>query len=896
MPDRIPPRVKRIGRGPLRFSPEWLLISLLLTAAILFALHGRVLWRLDQVVYDLHLKLWSRPPSPDLVIVAIDTESLSQLGRWPWKRSRHADLIDTLTAAGARAIFMDILFVEADRESPDDDRRLAQAVADSGRVFLPVIIETLNGRLVETLPLPGLVEHAAGLGHVDIDLDPDGIARRVYLREGVGSAHWPSIGVAILEKLEPETVAQLPGLRNPSPSAAGAGVIVRDNHILLPFAGAPGHFPRVSYSDVLRGRVPADQFRNKIVLVGATAPGLGDLLPTPLSGYNRPMSGVEINANLIDALRQGIVIQSLATPAQIWLSGLVLVLTFLAFPLIKPGRALPMVGVLLLATVLASGLLLHWAQLWFPPTAILLGLLLGFPLWSWRRLVHNVHYFEQELERLREEPQVFSVSNAPMGISDGLEFQRKMLPLSGWTLFDADGEVMAQGGEALSRPAPRSPSPLGQFTCDDVSWIVIPRGDTQWLLGVSDGGQGVLGGRSLQLLSDYVMQYALTFRRERRGNLERVERQVRRVQSAIADLRSMRRLLSDILRQMVDGLIVIDLGGRIVLANEQAARFVGLESDRDLPGRDILRLAEGLEVRGDITPVDIFKQVLLEEGATSFEGRTRQGGEVLVQVSPLSAVDAHFSGAIIILSDITLLKESERQRSQTLNFLSHDLRSPLTSMISMLEIQRAGVTDYSRDELSERIEGYARKALALADDFLRLARAEAIDSSGFSEVDLASLAHNALDGVYAEAREKSITLVRRFGPETAWIRGDAGLLERALINLLENAIRYSPPGSEVVLRLDCSGGVVNCRVIDQGQGIAPRDQEVIFAPFRQIRSGPIKGEKGTGLGLAFVQVVARKHRGSITVQSQVDAGTEFCLTLPFDDESGSRTEEGGESQ
>lgn len=890
MPERILPRIKRVGPGPLRFSPEWLLLSLLLTAAILFALHGGALWRLDQVIYDLQLKLWSRPPPSDLVIVAIDTESLDRLGRWPWKRSRHAELIQTLSAAGARAIFMDILFTEPDRESPGEDHDLEQAVADSGRVFLPVIMETLNGRLVETLPLPGLVEHAAGLGHVDIDLDPDGIARRVYLQEGVGSAHWSSIAVSILRRLEPETVARLPGRRNPAFVGGGEGLIVRDNHVLLPFAGPPGHFPRVSYSDVLAGRVPADRFRDRIVLVGATAAGLGDLLPTPVSGYNRPMSGVEINANLIDALRRGITIESATPTLQLWFSGIVLVLAFLAFPLIRPGRALPTVGLLLLATLLVSGLLLHAVEFWFPPTAIVLGLLFGFPLWSWRRLVHNVRYFEQELKRLREEPQVFSVPGVASGIDNGLEFQRKMLPLKGWTLFDEDGNRLSGGGEPLSQPVPKSVDPLDELSQGDVCWIAIPRGDERWLLGLSDGGRGVLDQAALRLLRDYVMQYAVTYRRERRGNVERVERQVRRVQSAIADLRSMRRLLSDILRQMVDGLIVIDLGGRVVLANRQAARFVGLASERELAGRDILRLAEGLEVRGDITPADIFRRVLLEEGATSFEGRTRQGGEVLVQVSPLSAVEARFSGAIIVLSDITQLKESERQRSQTLNFLSHDLRSPLTSMISMLEIQRAGVTDYSDQELSERIEDYARKALALADDFLRLARAEAIDSAGFAEVDLVTLAHNAVDSVYAEAREKSITLCRQFELESAWIRGDASLLERALINLMENAIRYSPQGSEVTLCIDSADGVLNCRVRDQGRGIAIGDQERIFEPFKQIRKGTVKGEKGTGLGLAFVKVVARKHRAGITVQSEIDAGTEFCLALPFDDGNGAGPE------
>lgn len=877
--------VRRVGRGPLRLSPEWLLLSLLLIGGILFVVNTQWLWRMDQLFYDIQFDAWSRPPPDDLVIVAIDGASLETYGRWPWRRSLHADLIDRLSSAGARAIFMDILFAEPDRSDPEGDARLAQAVADSGRVFLPVIIERQPfGQLVETLPLPALQKHARGLGHVDIDLDPDGIARRVFLREGLGGARWASIGVTILQDLNPGALEPLPGSRNPSRAPVDSQTIVRDNHILLPFAGSPGHFPRISYQDVLKGRFSPAMFNNKIVLVGATAPGLGDLLPTPVSGYNRPMSGVEINANLIDALRRGITIESLSLNRQMQLNGVVLLLVFIAFPLLKPKVLLPAVTLLALLTLAISTLLLHLLHLWYPPTAILAGLLLGFPLWSWRRMVRTVHYFEQELARLRAEPRGIGLRESATEITRGLGFLKAILPLDGWILLNQENSVLQRDHWQAAARAPDMPVPMEPLIQQQQLWLRIPRGDSHWRLGVALASGAVAEVRLLQPLIDYLQQFVITCLPERRGNIERVERQVRRVQTAIADLRAMRRLLSDILRQMVDGLLVINLGGEVVMNNLQAVRLLGLRDEADLADLDLLSLAERMEIRGGDGLVDALQQVLVQRRTLSLEGSMPRGNELLIQLSPLTAAGGHFNGAIIILSDITRLKESERRRSETLSFLSHDLRSPLTSMISMLEIQRADMGRMDRAELTGRIEHYAHKALQLADDFLRLAKAENADYDDFQEIDLVSVAHNALDAVFAEAKQKAIHLRRNMQSEQAWIKADGTLLERALINLLENAIRYSPGGSTVELQLAIDDAVARCWVKDQGPGIAEADRLRIFTPFLQVRKEAGQ-QKGTGLGLAFVQVVATKHRGQISVESGKDGGARFCLALPMDIEA-----------
>ncbi len=882
MPNRDVASIRRVGRGRLILSPSWLILSLFLIGAILLAVNSQLVWRMDQLLYDVQLKLWSRPPPQDVVIVAVDSGSLAELGRWPWKRGVHADLINRLSDEGAKAIFLDILFAEPDLQHPAEDERLAEAIQRSNRVFLPVIIEQLkqDGELRETLPMSLLMDKAKGLGHVDIDLDPDGIARRVFLKEGVGSANWPSISVAILQTLNPELVTSLPGSRNPDSISVGPAAIVRDYHVLLPFAGPPGHFARIPYKKVLQGEYSLDYFKNKIVLVGATAPGLGDLIPTPVSGYNRPMSGVEINANLIDALRRGIVIETLNIKWQLQLTGIILLLALLSFPFIKPRLVFLTVGVMFFSTLGLTSLLLHVAHIWFPPTAILSGLLIGFPLWSWRRMVRTARYFEQELMRLREEPRSIQFYEEYGHFSKGLAFLQVVLQFDGWVLYDAAGLTINSSHSDITATPPGSLILLGQARKEEWLWLHIPRGNMYWQLGMRISEVLYQDREAMDLLTEYIEQFGVNYLPERRGNVELVERQVRRVQSAIADLRSTRRLLSDILRQMVDGVLVINLGGQVVMSNRQAAHFLGLKTEVEQPLFDIESLTDQLTIKGSLSLGHIFRDVLVNGKVISLECSMAHQNEMLIQISPLSEAGGRFNGAIIILSDISQLKESERQRSQTLSFLSHDLRSPLTSMISMLEIQKSGADILDETEMSARIGLYAHKALRLADDFLRLAKAENADYESFRDTNIASIAHNAVDSVFAEAKAKSIRLQRIIQCEDTWMKADAALLERALINLLENAIRYSPEASEVTLRLESNSHEVSCCVEDQGQGIAKEDQEKIFAPYQQIRKGTSKDEKGTGLGLAFVKVVVEKHRGNISVQSDVDVGTQFCLTIP----------------
>ncbi len=384
-----------------RIIADWLALFGVLIALTAVAAHERWLWRFDHALYDMALALWERPAPGDVVIVAIDDPSLAAIGRWPWGRAVHATLLERLSAAGARAVALDLILTEPD---PAGDAALARAIRASGRTVLPVLLEAgPRGTLIETPPVPELAVHAAALGHVSIALDGDGVARSVYLEEGLGRPRWPHLAAALLAVAEPARATALPGERNPAP-AERPGVWMRDRWLHIPFAGPPGHFRQVSYADVLRGAVPAEALRDKLVLIGMTATAAGDAYPTPRAGEGRPMPGVEIVAHVLDALRGGHAITTLHGRAY-WLASVLPVAALLiAYLWLTPRRSLFATGVALVLTAAGAALAARTLQVWVAPAAALAGLVLCYPLWSWRRLEATQAYLGEELARLRAEP------------------------------------------------------------------------------------------------------------------------------------------------------------------------------------------------------------------------------------------------------------------------------------------------------------------------------------------------------------------------------------------------------------------------------------------------------------------------------------------------------------
>jgi len=866
-------------RGSGRYEQVFLWAVIIVFTAII--IKTEVLARWDFLAYDMQLKMLNEEVPSDIVIIAIDELSLTKLGRWPWSRSTHAKLIRKLTKENVRAIGLDIIFAEPSREHPEGDKALAQSIKDNGNVVLPVLAEQtrIRGQLIETLPIPILAESAAALGHVHVELDRDGIARSVFLLEGLGTPHWQNFAVAILGIAEPELPISLPGIINKQQASESQYAWSRNYKMLIPYAGPPGHFHTVSYANALEGKYAPDTFKNKIVLVGATATGLGDALPTPVSGEAHSMPGVEINAHILQALRNGVNIKIIPDSAQIFISSAFIL--FLAFLLshLTPIWNLFITIVMICMALLLSTILLRYFHLWFAPSATLLALIISYPAWSWRRLDNAMNYLKQELAILDAEE-----NNAPkkqnVDLVSVMTFFSEVLPISGWVIINRSGEIY-QAYNYHPDTIPEINLPNDQWIKHDNTYWLDVSGNFKWdFLAIQWKNKSAPSPSEWALLEDLLEKHKSLSVSNKMSTVEVVESRILQVKQATYRMRALRQFITDAISQMGNGILIVGPMGDIIIANEKSADYLGRDSIKDLNNTNILLVLESLKVNDSSEWTVLLRKVLLDHEHIHIEAKLEQGKDLLVEIAPLDRMNRELGGMIVNFTDITSLKTSERKRAELLGFLSHDLRSPIVSLMALLEVSKAQEITPSMHSMLDRMESYAQNTLGLADQFLRLAYAEGGENIEYQDCDLTVIALNAIEQIWVQTNKKKITLTYDFQVDEAWIHADPDLIERAINNLLSNAIKYSPSGSKILLSIDLNMNQYSCCITDQGYGIDANEIPHLFKRFYRVNSNNSNNEKGAGLGLAFVKAVAERHNGSIEVSSVIGEGSKFCLMLP----------------
>jgi len=757
---------------------EWALVTAFCVLVAAASTAFGWLWRLDMAAYDATASLVPRPVAEEVAIVAIDDRSLAQIGRWPWRRSVHAALIERLTAAGARVIALDIILHEPNPENPDADQVLADAIVKSGRVVLP-LVQASEGRLIigEAPPAPLFNAGAAALGHIHVEFDPDGIARSVYLWEGFGAARHPQMALAALALADPDRAASY----QPSPGEPEDTQWHRDRWLRIPFSGPPGTYPYVSYADVLSGDVDVARFRDKVVFVGATALGLADSVPTPTSGFNRPMPGVEVLANAYGALKRGDAVRQVSPALSGAMAGLIVIVLMVAMLRSQPRTSLVFAFGGGAGTLVLMWIGMQMASVWFPPSGALLGCLLSYPLWSWRRLEAAQRHLDDQLDQLHQ---------GAMTLMPGMP-------------------VPAVGSDVLD--------PLQQ--------------------------------------------------------------RIRRVEQAVERQRNLRRFISDTLESLPVGAIVTGTDGRVVLSNHEALKLLGVSDEAQLNAQlSRLEWPPGVHLNGGLPESADGGGVLTTEVDGPKDVR------LMVRVAPLRNAEGVPVGRVLGLSDITRIRDAHRAREETMHYLSHDLRSPIASILTLIEAEKiAGEVGPEQLELLRQLGRYAASALKLADDLFRLVRADAIDQSRFVEFNIAATVQDAIDEAWALARARSVVVELAADDavfEEAQVNGDMELVRRAVLNLLTNAIKYGPDGGRVDVRVTRAGALWEVAVSDQGEGIAPEQQLNLFRRFGRLKNAATRREKGVGLGLMIVKAVAESHGGEVSVSSEEGKGATFCFCLP----------------
>lgn len=708
-----------------RLLIEWWAIAVLtavLTGALVLT---SATSRLDNAAYDL-LQGWrAAPPSDRIIIVAIDDASIAAIGPWPWPRAIHARAIDRIAAAKPAVVAYDVLFTEPTTA----DATLATALRQVPSV-LPLLAETpgLDGRALDlTPPVEPVRSAATAIGHVVLPHDEDGTARDALLAIDDGRRVWPHVM---------EEAYRLAFHRS---SAAFVRAEQKQAFsIAIPYQAFAGGFRTVPFESVLSGDVPPAFFRDHIVLVGATAAGLGDRHSVPTRG-GAGIAGIEVQANLLNALIADRTIREVPMVVRLFASIMPSLLLLIGFWRLRPSRALGASATAILLMLLLPAGLLVTTGFWMPPAPALLGLLLVYPLWGWRRLQTVDSAIARELAR-----------------------------------FTADG-----GG------------------------------------GAPHAWPDSADGHAAQL------------------------------SSSIAQLRDLRQLIADTIEGVADPLIVTTLDAHVLLANAAAEQLL----------KQGLSLPEG-EWTDDIA---------LEDGRSFSPRRT-----------PLLAGDGTQRGWIHLLAEITAIRRAEQEREQALEFLSHDMRSPQAAIITLIEgdPERAAAP-----AIAERIVSHARRTLALADDFVQLAR---LRHARFEpeETDLCDSLAEAMDAAWPVASKRGVRIVAEGADEPRCVMGERDALTRALVNLLDNAVKFSPPEGQVRCRVGLSpeGDWVEVEIADDGPGMPPDRADAIFARFGStVRRG---AGPTAGLGLAYVREAIDRHGGMIAYTPAMPRGARFLIRLP----------------
>lgn len=780
MPRPRTPWSRRGARHTAR-AVEWvvLAVGLLLLVGMLGAWQS--LLRLDHLVQDATMGLQRRPPHPDIVVVAIDERSIAAIGRWPWRRALHAELLRQISLQKPQSIGMDILFTEEDTENPVDDTLLASAIRSSGRVVLPVMMQTRGTQEQAVPPIPALASAAQALGHVHLDIDSDGITRSVFMREGMPDHLWPHFSLAMLD-----TTGRAAGSAHRPHQAdipANTDIPARWQRLdrdVISFAGGQGHFPTLSYVDVLRGDIPPDSLRGKLVLVGATAVGIGDIFATPANSQKRLMPGVEISANVLDGLLHGRhVVEASATQNQA-LNLLVVAAGLLGLWWLGPFSGLLLVAGLIVALVGWAAVAPMLVGVQFQLSAGLAGLALMYPLWSWRRLNAAADYLGTELVRLAKEP---------------------------------------------------GPLPPSAYT---------------------------------QKTSDFL------------------DRRIDAVESASTQLSDLQNFVSDSLQQLPDATLVLDTQGLVLIANNTAARHFGAADSlalRALDAHQLLRDVVSVSSRQPAVP----KGALLQREPIHGEVEDYQGRMLLLKCVPFRNSGNVHTGWLLTLIDLTDARHTQSQRDQALRFISHDIRAPQASILTLMELHRTHPGMMTEEELILRVERQARSALELAESFVYLTHAQSQEYK-FEEVDLVILLEGVADDAWALASERELRVtITQDGPESAVCHADPVLLRRALANILNNALKYGPPGSDVVCSVLERATTLAVSIHDAGPGISAENQALLFKPFQRLHLQSHPDVKGMGLGLTFVATVVHRHGGTVEIDSGKGQGCTFTVVLPRTD-------------
>ncbi|MBS0209987.1 MAG: HAMP domain-containing protein [Planctomycetes bacterium] len=405
----------------------------------------------------------------------------------------------------------------------------------------------------------------------------------------------------------------------------------------------------------------------------------------------------------------------------------------------------------------------------------------------------------------------------------------------------------------------------------------------------------VLGWMVSRRISQPVEQMRLAAERLARGDLsyqmlvpdstemaelaESLNSMSRQLEERIRTIVRQRNEQEAVLASMVEGVLAVDMEQRIISVNQAAAEF--LEADQaDMLGRTLQEVIRNVELRHVVT--------------RALEASEPVEGDIVIHVQPERVLRAHGTslrdgrghnvGAVVVLNDVTNFRRLENIRRDFVANVSHELKTPITSIKGFVETLLDGALQSPAD--AERflriIAKQAERMHAIIEDLLQLSKIEQSEEAEDIELidtPVAEVLESATQACQPQAAERRIELKVACSPELmAQVNG--ALLSQAVVNLLDNAIKYSEPGGTVHISAEAQGDEVCINVRDAGCGIPAEELPRIFERFYRVDKARSRKLGGTGLGLSIVKHIVNVHQGRVTVESVFGRGSTFTIRLP----------------
>ncbi len=333
-----------------------------------------------------------------------------------------------------------------------------------------------------------------------------------------------------------------------------------------------------------------------------------------------------------------------------------------------------------------------------------------------------------------------------------------------------------------------------------------------------------------------------------------------------------------VISNAADVICSIDSHGRFTAVNQASQRLLGYSPD-DLIGTYYVDL---VPTEDALHTLDSLEGAAKGIHAPPFESRIRTKGASVIDVRWSVHWSALEQSAFCVLHNISERKAAQRTRQEVVAMITHDLRTPLTTIqhvLEMLHVGQIGKLDEKGKKMCSAADQSAARMLALINDLLDIEKIKAgMMQLNLEDTSLSSIFEQSSHSVsgFAEAQKVSLDIQ----PADLFVHADHDRIVQVLVNLISNAVKFSPPQSTIVVSAEPKGSMIEVKVRDQGRGIPPDMLKTVFERFQQVQRSDATQKGGTGLGLAICKEIVIFHGGSIRIESEVGKGSTFAFSLP----------------